>query len=361
MGKASNFFAGPSVMPAEVLEEIQKEIVDFKNTGISLIETSHRSSTYDEIHNRAISLFRELFNVPSNYHVLFIQGGGTLQFGMIPLNFLHAAKSCDYAVTGAWSGKAYDDAARVGKANIIFDGKESNYTTLPDPATLNVKPDSAYLYITSNETIGGIQWKEWPDTGEVPLICDMSSDILSRAVPVEKFGMIYGGAQKNLGPAGVTIVIIRDDLLSRSPENLPAYLNYNSHAKSNSLYNTPPVFAIWAIQLVLERMKRLGGLDAVSKLNEIKAGLIYNAIDSSSGFYRSPADKKYRSLMNIVFTLRDETLQGKFLKEASELRMLGLKGHKSVGGLRASTYNSLPVEDAEKLAGFMKDFCEKNC
>ena len=360
MEKASNFFAGPSVLPAEVLEEMSRELVNYKGSGVSMIENSHRSASYDEIHNRAIDLFREIFDVPSNYHVLFLQGGGTLQFGMIPLNLLKGNKKCDYVISGAWSKKAYDDAVKLGDVNVVFDGKDSGYTTLPDPSSIKVSPDSSYLYITSNETIGGIQWKDWPETGDVPLVCDMSSDILSRSVDVNKFGMIYGGAQKNLGPAGVTIVIIRDDLLARSPEDLPAYLNYNTHADKNSLYNTPPVFAIWAIQLVLERMKRLGGLKTVMEVNRKKAALIYDAIDSSGGFYKSAVDNKYRSLMNIVFTLQNSELESKFLSEASTLRMIGLKGHKSVGGCRASTYNALPIEDAEKLAHFMNDFCSIN-
>ena len=360
MSKASIFFAGPSVLPAEVLEEMSRELVDYKGSGVSMIENSHRSSSYDEIHNRAIDLFRELFNVPSNYRILFLQGGGTLQFGMIPLNLLNENKKCDYVISGSWSKKAYDDAVKLGKVNVVFDGKDSNYTTLPDPSSIKVSPDSSYLYITSNETIGGLGWKDWPDTGDVPLVCDMSSDILSRSVPVEKFGLIYAGAQKNLGPAGVTIVIIREDLLKRSPDNLPAYLNYNTHAEKNSIYNTPPVFAIWALQLVLERMKKIGGLEAVMKNNEKKAAVVYDAIDSSGGFYKSVVEKKYRSLMNIVFTLENSALESKFLSEAADMRMLGLKGHKSVGGLRASTYNSLPLKDAEKLAAFMKDFCSRN-
>ena len=360
MSRISNFYAGPSVLPEEVLKELSNQIIDFNNTGLSLIETSHRSKTYDEVHNTAINLFKELFNVPSNYHVLFLQGGGTLQFGMIPMNFLSENKICDFAVTGAWSRKAYDDAVKIGNVNLVFDGKESNYTSLPKASEIELSNNSSYLYITSNETIGGIQWKEWPDTGRIPLICDMSSDILSRPVDVSKFGMIYAGAQKNLGPSGVTIAVIRDDLLSRSPEDLPAYLNYNSHVKSNSLYNTPPVFPVWALKLVLERMKNNGGLEQTAINNEKKAAVIYDAIDCSEGFYNCPVDKKNRSLMNIVFTMKDDSLQSDFLKKCAENNLVGLKGHKSVGGLRASVYNSLPMDDAEKLSDFMRDFYLKN-
>ncbi len=361
MSRVSNFYAGPSVLPEDVLKELSEEIKDFNNTGMSLIETSHRSKTYDDVHNSAIELFRELFNIPSNYHVLFLQGGGTLQFGMIPMNFLTENRICDFAVTGAWSKKAYNDAVKIGKVNVVYDGAENNYTSLPEISQNELSNNSSYLYITSNETIGGIQWKNWPETGRIPLICDMSSDILSRPVDVEKFGMIYAGAQKNLGPSGVTIAIVRDDLLERSPEDLPAYLNYNSHAKNNSLYNTPPVFPIWALKLVLERMKKNGGLEQTALNNEKKADFIYNAIDSSEGFYNCPVEKKNRSLMNIVFTMKDSSLEAKFLEESGSENLIGLKGHKSVGGLRASTYNSLPLSDAEKLADFMNNFRRKYC
>ena len=360
MSRKFNFHAGPSTLPVEVLEELQKNMVDFQGTGLSLIEESHRSANYEAVHNGAVDLFREMFSVPGNYRVLFLGGGGTLQFAMVPMNFLPQGKTAEYVSTGTWSKKAIDDAKKLGSVRIVFDGKEGGYTSLPDPASMKVDPESAYLHITSNETIGGLEWKAWPETGNVPLICDMSSDILSRPVPVEKFGMIYAGAQKNLGPAGTTVVILRDDMLDRVPDTLPAYLNYRNHADNNSLYNTPPVFAIWTIKLVLEHMKRTGGLAAVTERNLEKAGLVYGVIDASGGFYRSPVDMRYRSNMNLVFRLPTEGLEKKFIDEAKAAGMIGLKGHRSVGGCRASLYNAMTVEGAGALADFMKEFAAKN-
>lgn len=360
MSRKFNFHAGPSTLPVEVLEELQKNMVDFQGTGLSLIEESHRSANYEAVHNGAVDLFREMFSVPANYRILFLGGGGTLQFAMVPMNFLPQGKTAEYVSTGTWSKKAIDDAKKLGSVKVVFDGKEGGYTSLPDPASMKVDPESAYLHITSNETIGGLEWKAWPETGNVPLICDMSSDILSRPVPVEKFGMIYAGAQKNLGPAGTTVVILRDDMLDRVPATLPAYLNYRNHADNNSLYNTPPVFAIWTIKLVLEHMKRTGGLAAVTERNLEKAGLVYGVIDASGGFYRSPVDVRYRSNMNLVFRLPTEELEKKFIDEAKAAGMIGLKGHRSVGGCRASLYNAMTVEGAEALADFMKEFAAKN-
>jgi phosphoserine aminotransferase len=360
MSRKFNFHAGPSTLPVEVLEELQKNMVDFQGTGLSLIEESHRSANYEAVHNGAVDLFREMFSVPANYRILFLGGGGTLQFAMVPMNFLPRGKTAEYVSTGTWSKKAIEDAKKLGSVKIVFDGKEGGYTSLPDPASMKVDPESAYLHITSNETIGGLEWKAWPETGNVPLVCDMSSDILSRPVPVEKFGMIYAGAQKNLGPAGTTVVILRDDMLDRIPDTLPAYLNYRNHADNNSLYNTPPVFAIWTIKLVLDHMKRNGGLAAVTERNLVKAGLVYGAIDASGGFYRSPVDARYRSNMNLVFRLPTEELEKKFIDEAKAAGMIGLKGHRSVGGCRASLYNAMTVEGAEALAAFMKEFAAKN-
>ena len=249
-----NFFAGPSTLPVEVLEEIKNDMVDYKGMGMSLIETSHRSKEYDEVHNNAVSLVKELLGLPDNYKVVFLGGGATLQFTMVPSNLMIGSKTADYAITGAWAKKAFADAAKIGNAVSVYDGKENSYTELP--TSVNLSKDSSYLHITSNETIGGLQWKNWPETGNVPLVADMSSDIMSRPLPVEKFGMIYAGAQKNLGPAGTTLLIIRDDLLERSAQNnLTAYLDYSIHADKNSLYNTPPVFSIYAVMLVLKRLK----------------------------------------------------------------------------------------------------------
>ncbi len=360
MSRKYNFYAGPSTLPLEVLEIVQREFVDFEGQGVSMIETSHRSSMYDHVHNRAVELFKEIFAIPENYSVLFLGGGATLQFSMVPLNFLGPDQTCDFTLSGSWAKKAYNDAKKVGKVRVIFDGAETNYSTLPKASSLETDPNAAYLHLTSNETIGGIQWKEWPHTGSVPLICDMSSDLLSRAVPVEKFALIYGGAQKNLGPAGVTVAILRDDMLRRCPDTLTAYLDYRTHADKNSLYNTPPVFAIWVIQLVLERMKRLGGMKAMEEHNAAKAAEVYKAIDTSGGFYRCPVDKDVRSLMNLVFRLPSEDLEKRFISQATEEGFLGLKGHRSVGGCRASLYNAMPLEGARALGEFMNEFARKN-
>jgi len=290
MKRKINFYAGPSMMPIEVFETIQEELLDYQDSGLSLMETSHRSEDFDEVHNAAISLIKEIMNIPDNYNVLFLGGGATMQFSMIPMNFLQKGKSCDFTLTGAWARKAYADAVKIGQVNVIYDGADTEYRSLPDAASLHVNPEASYLHITSNETIGGIQWKDWPTTS-VPIVCDMSSDILSRPVPIEKFGLIYASAQKNLGPSGVTVVIIRDDMLEQCSNSLTAYMNYQTHAAKNSLYNTPPVFPIYAMKLVLERMKKLGGLPAITDLNQKKASLLYDVIENSDGYYRSPVSK----------------------------------------------------------------------
>lgn len=359
MSRICNFYAGPATLPLPVLNQIQEEIVDYMGMGLSLIETSHRSKEYDNVHNEAISHIKELLKVPDNYKILFLGGGATLQFSMVPLNLLNG-ESCDFTLTGTWAKKAYSDAKKVGKVNVVFDGSGSNYTKLPDIASLKVNPDSVYLHITSNETIHGIQWQEFPDAGNVPIISDMSSDIMSRSLPIEKFGLIYAGAQKNLGPAGVTLVIIRDNLLSRCPDTLTAYLNYNTHVEKNSLYNTPPVFSIYALNLALQWIKKQGGLKAMEELAERKSSMLYNAIDESNGYYSCPVDRSCRSRMNVVFRLPNEELEKKFSEEATKQGMIGLKGHQSVGGCRASIYNAMPEEGVSKLVNFMKDFASRN-
>jgi len=360
MKRKLNFYAGPSVLPEEVLHEMQKQLPDYMGEGFSLIEASHRGKVYDDVHNETVDLMRELLAVPENYKILFLGGGATLQFSMIPMNLMRQGKSADYIHSGAWAGKAIKDAQKIGQVNVLYDGKDNSYTSLPEAAGVKPSADSAYLHITSNETIGGLQWKEWPETGEVPLVADMSSDILSRPIPVEKFGLIYAGAQKNLGPAGSTIVIIRDDIWQNSPDSLTAYLSYKTHAEKNSLYNTPPVFPIWGINLVLKWVKKMGGAAEMEKRSRKKSEILYQTIDESEGLYRCPVDPKYRSTMNVVFRLRDEELEKKFLAEADGHGMLGLKGHRSVGGCRASIYNSLPVEAVERLAEFMKNFAKKH-
>ena len=354
-----NFFAGPSVLPVEVLEEIRDNIVDYQGQGLSMIEASHRGGMFEEMYDQCLDLFRTLLGIPDDYDVYFLGGGATLQFTMIPMNFLTEGRCADYCMTGTWSNKATKDAQKLGRVNVLWDGKPSSYTTLPDPSTLKPSSDSAYVYLCANETIGGIEWKSFPDTGDVPLICDMSSDILSRPVDVSRFAMIYGGVQKNLGPAGATFIIMRRDMLDRRNADLTAYMDYALHSKEKGLYNTPPVFSIWAVKLVLEWIVRNGGVEGMDRRAEEKSGMIYSVIDSSD-FFRSPVDKAVRSRMNIVFRLPSEELEAKFISESKAEGMLGLKGHRSVGGLRASLYNALPVEDVKALADFMKEFERKN-
>ncbi|MFA6689423.1 MAG: phosphoserine transaminase [Sphaerochaetaceae bacterium] len=360
MYRKKNFFAGPSVMPVEVLEQLRDQIVDYQGQGLSMIEASHRGGMFEDMYDECLGLFRELLGIPEEYDVYFLGGGATLQFAMIPMNFLRPGSVADYIKSGTWSNKATDDAQKIGDVHLYFDGTDSKFTTLPDPKTVHPSKNSSYLYLCSNETIHGVEWQSFPDTGDVPLIADMSSDILSRPVPVEKFDMIYGGVQKNLGPAGATFIIMKKSLLEKRNENLPAYLNYQLHAKEKGLYNTPPVFSIWAVKLVLEWIKRNGGAAGMQKRAVEKSSIIYDTIDGSGGFYRSPVDPAYRSRMNIPFRLSSDELEKKFLSEASALDMLGLKGHRSVGGIRASVYNALPVEDVRALADFMKGFQKRN-
>ena len=360
MSRIVNFSAGPCTLPLPALESAAAEFVDYQGSGMSLIEMSHRGKHYDAVHQEAIALFRELLNVPDNYKVLFIGGGATMQFTMLAMNFLAGGKACDFTLTGSWSKKAYADAAKIGKVNVIYDGKDAKYLELPDPATLKVSPDAEFLHMTSNETIGGIEWHAWPDTGNVPIICDMSSDIMSREIPIEKFGMIYFGAQKNLGPAGVGVTIIRDDMLEKCPDNLTSYLNYKTHADANSLYNTPPVFCIYMMKKVLTWVKEQGGLAAMDKLAQKRSEMLYQTIENSNGYYRSPVPAASRSRMNIVWRLPSEDLEKKFIAEALEKDFSGLKGHRSVGGCRASVYNAMPVAGVKALTEFMAAFQENN-
>ncbi len=359
MARKMNFFAGPSTMPVEVLEKMEVDFVDYKGQGLSIIEASHRGGMFEEMYDDCLKDFRELLGIPDNYDVYFLGGGATLQFTMIPMNFLLPGKVADYAKTGTWCNKACADAQKIGNVNVYFDGKDSGYTTLPDPKTVKPSENSCYLYLCSNETIGGIEWQSFPNTGDVPLIADMSSDILSRPVDVKNFAMIYGGVQKNLGPAGATFIIMRQDMLDKRNSNLTAYMDYALHAKEKGLYNTPPVFSIWGVKMMLEWIKENGGVKGMEKRAIEKSSMIYDVIDSSD-FFRSPVDPRYRSRMNIVFRLPNEDLEKKFVDESKKEGMLGLKGHRSVGGLRASLYNSLPVEDTKKLAEFMKEFERKN-
>jgi phosphoserine aminotransferase len=359
MARIYNFSAGPSTLPLPVLEQVQRDLVDYRGAGFSLIEASHRGPHYSEVHAAATAGLRRLFGLPENYHVLWLQGGATLQFSMVPLNLLAGGKTADYTLTGTWAKKAVADAKKVGKINLVFDGSEAKFMTLPRANEVRETAGAAYLHLTSNETIGGVQWQEWPDV-EAPLICDMSSDFLSRRVPLEKFGLIYAGAQKNLGPAGLAVVIIRDDVLARCSDELTAYLSYKVHAAEDSLYNTPPVFPIWVSRLVLDHLNERGGLAGVERLAAERSGLLYGMMDKHAGFYRCPVAPHCRSLMNVVWRLPSEDLEKRFIAEAKQAGMDGLKGHRSVGGCRASIYNAMPVEGARALAGFMDEFARKH-
>lgn len=359
MSRKKNFFAGPSVLPVEVLKEMEREIANYNDEGLSIVESSHRSEPFNTMYSETLALLGEVMEIPEGYSYFFLGGGGSLQFAMLPLNFLNPAKGATYINSGSWATKALQEAQVIGPVATYWDGKDNNYTTLPAVNTIKPSPESSYLYLCSNETIGGVQWKEWPECG-IPLVADMSSDILSRSIPIEKFSLIFAGAQKNMGPAGATLVIIKDEFLEHQNSSIPSILDYRSHQKSNGLYNTPPVFSIWGVKLVLEWVKRNGGTAGMAQRAQLKSSLLYDAIDQSGGYYRSPVDRDYRSTMNIVFRLPSEELEAKFLAATKEAGMVGLKGHRSVGGLRASLYNALPVEVVEALANLMREFQRVN-
>jgi len=354
-----NFSAGPSVLPVPVLEELRDNMVDYQGTGLSLIEVSHRGKDYDAVHQDALDRLRKELAVPESHKILLLAGGATLQFSMVPMNLLKPGGSADIVVSGSWAKKAIDDLKKLGTANVLYDGKENNYTDLPDPASITASDGASYLHITSNETIGGVQWKSFPRTGAVPMVADMSSDILSRPIDVSQFGLIYAGAQKNMGPAGVTVVIIRDDVLERCAD-LPAYLSYKIHADKDSLYNTPPVFAVYALDLVMKWVEAQGGVAGIENTNAKKAARVYGVVDANPEFYRCPVNPAVRSPMNVVFRLPSEELEKQFIAESVQEGMVGLKGHRSVGGIRASLYNALPLESAEALARFMEEFVRTN-
>ena len=350
-----NFSAGPAVLPLEVLEEVQQNLLALPGVGMSVLEISHRSKPFDEIILGAEADIRKLAGISDDYHVLFLQGGASLQFSMVPLNLLPAGGKADYVITGVWSQKALKEAKRVGTANIAATAEPENFDRIPRQEDLKLDPDAAYVHFTTNNTIHGTEWKYDPATGAVPLVADASSDILSRPIDVGKYALIYAVAQKNLAPAGVTLVIIRKDMLERSPKDLHTMLNYNTHAKERSLYNTPPVFAIYVMRLVLKWLVEQGGLEVVQQRNEEKAKILYDAIDSSQ-FYRGHAQPDGRSLMNVTFRLSSEDLEKQFVSEATKSGLDGLKGHRSVGGIRASIYNAFPKQGVEALAAFMKEF-----
>lgn len=353
-----NFSAGPANLPKVVLEKAQKELVSYQGVGVSVLEMSHRSKWFEAILQKAEDNLRSLLKIPSDYHVLFIQGGASLQFSMVPMNLLgNSGKKGAYLITGSWGQKAIKQAKLEGETIALWDGKEQKYTRTPNQNEYQVNPDSAYLHFTSNETIEGVQFKNEPTAGNVPLVCDASSDFISHPLDVFKYGLIYAGAQKNAGPSGVTIVILKNDLLKNSAQNFPAMLDYKQYVENKSMYNTPPCFSIYLVMLITDWLIHgIGGLSKMDQINQKKAALLYNTIDESSGFYKGHATKECRSLMNVTWRMPSEELEKKFLDEAKAMGLIELKGHRSVGGLRASIYNAMPVEGVEKLVELMKDF-----
>jgi len=355
-----NLSAGPAILPEEVLLEAQKDLYSYKGSGMSVMEMSHRGKIFEAIIKEADADLRKLLGIDDKFAILFLQGGATLQFSMVPLNLMPPKNKADYIVTGSWAEKAVKEAKRVGVLNISATTKSENYTRIPKQSELKLDPDASYVHFTSNNTIYGTQWKTEPEVGNVPLVCDASSDFLHKKLDMNKYGLIYAGAQKNIGPAGVTVVIIRKDLLERSSDSLHTYMNYKIHVDNESMYNTPTTFGIYIAGLVFKWLLNMGGLDEMYKRNVEKANILYDAIDGSDGFYKGTTVKEDRSLMNVTYRLPNEQLEEKFIKEASAKGFSGLKGHRSVGGIRASIYNAFPKQGVEALVEFMNDFKKNN-
>lgn len=360
MSRVYNFSAGPSVLPEAVLKRAADEMLDYQGSGQSVMEMSHRSKVYAGIIENCEALLREVMNIPENYKVLFLQGGASSQFAMVPLNLMNKSRKADFVITGQWATKAYKEAARYGEANVIASSKDKTFSYIPelDPSTFT--KDADYFHICLNNTIYGTRFTKLPETGDVPLVADLSSCILSEPVDVSKFGVIYAGAQKNMGPAGLTVVIVREDLIGNAMDFTPTMFNYATHSENGSMFNTPPTYAIYICMLVLEWIKsEFGGLEAMKAHNEKKAGILYDFLDSSK-LFQGTVEKKDRSLMNVPFVTGNDELDAKFIKESIEAGFVNLKGHRSVGGMRASIYNAMPIEGVEKLVAFMKEFEEKN-
>ncbi len=353
-----NFSAGPSMLPEEVLKQAAGEMLDYNGTGMSVMEMSHRAKCYDEIIKEAQALLRELMEVPDNYKILFVQGGASTQFAAVPLN-LHVNGKADYILTGNFAKQAYKEGARLTQANAIASSEEDNYTYIPNVTPDMIDKDADYVHITTNNTIFGTKYTSLPDTAGVPLVADMSSNILSERMDISKFAVIYAGAQKNIGPAGLTVVIVRDDMLERFKENCPTMLKWKTQADKDSLYNTPPTYSIYMAMLVFRWLKKLGGISEMEKINRYKAGLLYDYLDSSD-FYHTSVQKEYRSIMNVPFVTPSKELDEAFVKEAAKNGLLTLKGHRLVGGMRASIYNAMPVDGVKKLVEFMKKFEAEN-
>ena len=355
MERVYNFSAGPSMLPEAVLKKAQNEMLNQGNSGMSVMEMSHRSKHYDDIIKSAEQLLRELMNIPDNYKVLFLQGGASSQFSMVALNLMNKNNKADYAITGSWAKKAAKEASRYGRVNIVASSEDKTFSYIPELDKSKFDVEADYFHITTNNTIYGTRYTKSPDTGSVPIVADMSSNILSEEYDVTKFGVIYAGAQKNMGPAGVTVVIIREDLIGNAMDFTPTMFDYKIHADNDSLYNTPPTYSIYICKLVFEHLKEFGGIPAIQKVNEEKAGLLYDYLDESAMF-KGTVEKKDRSLMNIPFVTGNKDLDAKFIKEAEQRGFVNLKGHRSVGGMRASIYNAMPIEGVKKLVEFMKKF-----
>ncbi len=359
MERVYNFSAGPSMLPLEVLETAAAEMTNYKGSGMSVMEMSHRSKEFEDIITQAESLLRDLMHIPENYKVLFLQGGGSSQFSMIPLNLFKNSKKADFIVTGSWTKKAAAEAKRYGEVNVLASSEADVFSYIPKVSKESYSPDADYFYITTNNTIYGTRYINLPETGNVPLVGDMSSNILSQTYDVSKFGLIFAGAQKNIGPSGVTIVIVRDDLIGHAADLTPTMFNYKIHTENGSLYNTPPTYNIYIAKLTFEWVKKQGGVEGIEKMNEKKASLLYDYIDSST-LFKNPVAKEDRSLMNITFVTGSSEIDKKFLTEAKQQGMVNLGGHRSVGGMRASIYNAMPLEGVEKLVEFMKKFEMEN-
>ena len=355
MTRAYNFSAGPAMLPNEIMETAREEFLDYAGTGMSTMEISHRSPEFIEIAERAEADIRELLKIPSNYKVLFLQGGASLQYSMSALNLLKGGRKADYFRTGAWSDKAIREVSRLCEVNIVADGKAGNYTDIPDSSTWKFSDDAAFVHYCPNETIHGVEFQDVPDVGDKPLVADMSSCILSRPIDVSKFAVIYAGAQKNIGPSGLTVVIVRDDCLDHLPDDMPQMLSYRAHADGDSMFNTPPTYPWYLAGLVFDWLKRQGGIEAIEQVNIRKAKKLYDAIDASD-FYSNPVAKAVRSRMNVPFVLADDKLDDLFLAEAEKRGLTSLKGHRSVGGMRASIYNAMPEEGVDALVDFMQEF-----
>ena len=356
MNRVYNFSAGPSMLPLEVLEKAQKELVCYGNTGMSVMEMSHRSSAYQEIIDECEALLRSLLNIGDNYKVLFLQGGASSQFAMVPLNLFGEAKKADYVTTGLWAKKAAKEAARYGDVKVLASSEDKVFSYIPELDKNEFRPDASYFHITHNNTIYGTRWSTLPETGNVPLVADMSSSILSQEIDVNKFGVIYAGAQKNMAPAGLTIAIVREDLIGNALDITPTMFDYKTHAENGSMFNTPPTYTIYVCKLVCEWLKELGGVSAMQKINEEKAAMLYDYLDNSAMFSATVPNKCDRSLMNVPFVTGNDDLNAKFVKEATQAGFVNLKGHRTVGGMRASIYNAMPTEGVKALVDFMKKF-----